>query len=95
MFATAIKMNVGCENSSFCGDIHSIRIKDKNGENFHTKEVVHNHLLSNPGTIQVDIGPYYPNLVPAVSSNGVKYVRSEPNDTPHDNLLSLPKYRLK
>nr|WP_296488697.1 DUF3892 domain-containing protein [uncultured Acetatifactor sp.] len=33
----------------------------------------------------------YPNLCPALSSNGEKYVRSEPNDTPNDNLLKLPR----
>nr|WP_296463230.1 DUF3892 domain-containing protein [uncultured Acetatifactor sp.] len=33
----------------------------------------------------------YPNLYPALSSNGEKYVRSEPNDTPNDNLLKLPR----
>ena len=33
----------------------------------------------------------YPDVVPAVSSNGEKYVRSEPNDTVNDNLLKLPR----
>jgi len=28
---------------------------------------------------------------PAISANGEKYVRSEPNDTPSDNLLKLPR----
>ena len=32
----------------------------------------------------------YPDLIPVVSSKGEKYVRSEPNDTPRDNLLRLP-----
>ena len=94
MKATGIKMNIGCESSGFCGDIHSIRVKDDNGENWHEKADVHKHLLKHPGSIHVDIAPYYPKLEPATSINGVKYVRSEPNDTPHDNLLKLPKYRL-
>ena len=33
----------------------------------------------------------YPDLIPVVSSKGEKYVRSEPNDTPRDNLLRLPR----
>ncbi|MBR4020311.1 MAG: DUF3892 domain-containing protein, partial [Firmicutes bacterium] len=44
-----------------------------------------------PNSIFVNISPY-PDLVPALSSTGEKYVRSEPNDTPFDNLLRLPRY---
>ncbi len=33
----------------------------------------------------------YPDLVPATSARGEKYVRSAPNDTPNDNLLKLPR----
>ncbi|NSV52654.1 DUF3892 domain-containing protein, partial [Enterococcus faecalis] len=32
----------------------------------------------------------YPKLIPAMR-NGQRYVRSEPNDTPNDNLLKLPR----
>ena len=48
------------------------------------------HILSNPNSIYVDISPY-PYLMPALSSHNEKYVRSEPNDTPTDNLLRLPR----
>lgn len=41
-------------------------------------------------TIKVDISPY-PYVIPATSSRGEKYVRSEANDTPDDNLLKLPR----
>ena len=54
------------------------------------KADLHDHLKKNPGSIKVYISPY-PDLIPAVSSKGEKYVRSEPNDTPRDNLLRLPR----
>ena len=59
-------------------------------DGFYPKASVHDYLQSNPGSIQVDIYPY-PNLLPAISSNNEKYVRSEPNDSEHDNLLKLPR----
>jgi len=33
----------------------------------------------------------YPYLIPALSSKGEKYVRSEPDDSANDNLLQLPR----
>ncbi|WP_242690627.1 DUF3892 domain-containing protein [Enterococcus faecalis] len=39
-------------------------------------------------SITVDIYPY-PELIPVLNGTQ-KYVRSEPNDTPNDNLLKLP-----
>ena len=62
---------------------------DKPG--FYTRANVHDYLQDNPNTIKVIIGSHYPYLIPATSVRGVKYVRSEANDTPHDNLLKLPK----
>ena len=52
---------------------------DKPG--FYTRASVHDYLQENPNTIKVNIGPYYPYLIPATSVRGVKYVRSEANDT--------------
>lgn len=54
------------------------------------KRPIYDHLKSHPNSIYVDISPY-PDLIPALSSNYEKYVRSEPNDTPSDNLLKLPR----
>lgn len=54
------------------------------------KADIYDHLKSHPNSIYVDISPY-PDLIPALSSNYEKYVRSEPNDTPSDNLLKLPR----
>ena len=53
-------------------------------------DTINDHLKSHPNSIYVDISPY-PDLIPALSSNYEKYVRSEPNDTPSDNLLKLPR----
>ena len=41
-------------------------------------------------TIQVNIRPY-PNLIPQLSKNNEKYVKSEPNGSGRDNLLCLPR----
>lgn len=54
------------------------------------KESLYDYLKKNPDYIQVNIYPY-PNLIPALNSKQEKYVRSEPNDTPNDNLLKLPR----
>ena len=47
--------------------------------------------VQNGYIIQVNISPHYPKLIAAISSEGEKYVRSEPNDTVQDNLLRLPQ----
>ena len=90
MKATRIKMKQGCANSSKTEEIAEIYVDGCNNPGFFEKSVLHDYLKTNPNSIQVNIPPY-PNLIPAVSSRGEKYVRSEPNDTPHDNLLKLPR----
>lgn len=90
MRATKIKMQIGCENSNKTTEISEIYIDGCTQPGFFKKEAVHDHLKSNPGSIQVNIFPY-PDLIPAVSMYGEKYVRSEANDTPADNLLKLPR----
>lgn len=90
MLATKIKMCAGCHNSNKCEDIDSIYITGAKEERFYPKSNVHDAVKQNPGSIQVNIYPH-PNLIPAVSSKGEKYVRSEPNDSPNDNLLKLPR----
>jgi len=91
MYATRIKMQQWCENSYNTQEIAEIYVEGCQTPRFYTREALHNHLLTNSNTIRVKIGPHYPYLLPATSVNGVKYVRSEPNDTPHDNLLNLPR----
>lgn len=90
MKATKIKMQSGCSNSNSCLAIDEIYISGSTNSGFYPKASVHDHLQSNPGSIQVDIYPY-PDLLPAISSNNEKYVRSGPNDSEHDNLLKLPR----
>jgi len=90
MYATKIKMCTGCESSNHCKDIYSIYIEGADDERFYLKGVLHDHLKKTPNSIRVKRG-VQPYLVPEESSKGEKYVRSEPNDTPYDNLLALPR----
>ena len=91
MYATKIKMRPGCSNSQNLIEIDSIYIVDGSRySGYCKKESLCDYLSENPRTIKVDITPY-PFLVPAISSLGEKYVRSESNGYTHDNLLSLPR----
>lgn len=90
MKATKIKMKYGCGTSNNLLEIDSIYLTGAQKEGFYTKTDIHNYLINNPGTIQVNIYPY-PNLIPALSVNFEKYVKSAPNNLTGDNLLSLPR----
>lgn len=90
MYATKIKMNPGYYSSQSLIEIDEIYIEGCNNPGFFKKANLHNYLKDHPGTIQVQISPY-PNVIPATSSHGEKYVRSTPNDYSHDNLLDLPR----
>lgn len=90
MKACKIKLRPGSKTSMRLTEIDEIYISGCVEEGFYKKEVLHDYVTRNPGTIVVNRPPY-PDLVPAVSKNGEKYVRSEPNDTPFDNLLRLPR----
>ncbi len=90
MLATRIKMKPGCGSSNNLVEIDEIYLTGASEERFYTKEVLHNYLENNPNTIQVNIYPY-PQVVPATSQRGEKYVRSSPNGSTNDNLLSLPR----
>lgn len=90
MRATRIKMKNGCANSNSTVEIAEVYVDGCNNAGFFEKGVLHDYLKTNPGSIQVNIYPY-PNVIPAVSSNGEKYVRSESNNTSRDNLLELPR----
>lgn len=90
MKATKIKMKTGCEYSAKVTEISEIYIEGCTNPGFFLKSTLYDFIKSNPCSIQVNIYPY-PSLIPALSSNGEKYVRSEPNDTPYDNLLKLPR----
>lgn len=90
VYATKIRMKNGCGNSQSCQEISQIYLQGCKVPGFYNKSAIHDHLKRHPGSIKVNISPY-PSLKPATSSKGEKYVRSEPNDTPKDNLLRLPR----
>jgi len=90
MYAKKLKMQQGCSKSNSTQEIAEIYIDGCKNPGFFKKETLHDYLKKNPDSIKVNISPY-PYVIPAVSVNGEKYVRSEQNDTPHDNLLKLPR----
>lgn len=90
MKATKIKMKPGCTNSTKTTEIDQIYIEGCDEPGYYYKATIYDYVKQYPNSIQVNIYPY-PDLIPALSSNGEKYVRSEPNDTPSDNLLRLPR----
>jgi hypothetical protein len=94
MYAKKIKMQQGCSSSSNTQEIAEIYVDGCNNPGFFPKATLHDYLVKNPSSISVYIAPNYPYLLPATSVNSVKYVRSEPNDTLHDNLLKLPRIQL-
>lgn len=90
MYAKKIKMQAGCAYSNNTQEIAEIYLDGCDNPGFFPKATLHDYLNKNPNSIKVYIAPY-PYVVPATSSRGEKYVRSEPNDTPNDNLLKLPR----
>lgn len=90
MKATKIKMKPSCNSSSNLLEIDQIYLEGCKENGYYYKSAIHDFLKNNPNSIQVNIYPY-PNLQPAVSSNGEKYVKSEPDYTGKDNLLKLPR----
>lgn len=90
MKATKIKMKPGCGTSNNLLEIDSIYITGCQEDGYYKKASVHDYVKDNPGSIQVNIYPY-PNVVPATSVNGEKYVKSSPNSSDKDNLLCLPR----
>ena len=90
MQATKIRMKPYSFQSNDLTEIDEIFITGCNNPGFFKKEVLHDFLKDNPGSIQVNLYPY-PNLIPAVSVNREKYVRSTPNGSIYDNLLRLPR----
>jgi hypothetical protein len=90
IYAKKIHMNIGCQNSSYLTDIDTIYLEGTDNDKFYKKAIVHDYVKKTPNSIKVNIPPF-PYLIPAISTNGEKYVRSEPNDSVHDNLLKLPR----
>lgn len=89
ILATKIRLRKNAAASPREQDIESIHLTGENCNGYYPKEQVHDMLLQG-AEIRVNIYPY-PNLEPMLSARGEKYVRSEPNPSPHDNLLNLPR----
>lgn len=88
--ATKIQMHDGKSNSNSVQEIKSIYLVGVKQAGFYKKEKIYDFIKNNPShPIEVAIAPN-PKLI-AVMSGAQKYVRSEPNDTPNDNLLKLPR----
>ena len=87
--ATAIKMKNGCTYSNSLLEIDQIYLSNSK-DGWYKKAVIYDYVKSNPKSITVryNYGPY---VIPAISFNGEKYVKSTPNATTLDNLLSLPR----
>lgn len=83
-------MRYGCYYSDDVLEIDSVYIENYNNSGLYSKEDVHDYLIKNPNTIKVGRYPY-PEVVPALSVNGEKYIKSIPDNTDKDNLLSLPR----
>ncbi len=90
MKATRIKMYPNCYWSNNLLEIDEIYITGCNNPGYFKKAALYDYLKEHPGAIQVNIPPF-PNVIPAVSANREKYVRSLPNNSMFDNLLSLPR----
>jgi hypothetical protein len=71
-------------------EISDIYVDGSNPSGFFTKETLHDYVKEHPGSIKVFIEPY-PALIPVISTSGEKYVKSTPNSSRIDNLLSLPR----
>ena len=90
MKATKIKMRQGCKSSQELTEIDSIWIEGCQAPGYYKKEALHDYRKQHTGSIEVNIFPY-PDLIPATSYLGEKYVRSSPNNSRQDNLLDLPR----
>lgn len=55
----------------------------------YSREQAHDMVKASPGCLYVERSGSRANLVPGLR-DGVKYVRTSPNDTPMDNLIQLP-----
>lgn len=88
MKATKIKMKSSDSAESLL-EIDSIYIKEL--DKLIKKEELYDKIEYQNWCVNVDIPPYYPKVTGAISNNGEKYVKSTPNSSNKDNLLSLPK----
>ena len=91
VYAKKITLKYGCDNSDNPEEIDEIYLEGLSVTGWHKKEEVYN-ILKMGYTIKVYIDPY-PNLIPEISSNYEKYVRSEPEQYKKDNLMKLTRVK--
>ncbi len=86
-YADKISMKYGCEYSNKQIEIRKVHILNLGWFN---KEDIYDYIKYSNGTVKVNISPY-PSLIPVLSAQGEKYVRSVSDETIKDNLMSLPR----
>lgn len=87
--ATAIKMKNGSYYSEDLLEIDKIYLEHSK-DGWYSKAVIHDHVKQHPGDVVVGNNSG-PDVIPCISVNGEKYVKSSPNNLKRDNLLSLPR----
>ena len=92
VYVTYIKMKDGCKYSNKQDEIDSLYLSGSlSNPGWYKKEEVFNLIKYDSWTIKVNIAPF-PVLIPAISINGEKYVKSVSDNTISDNLMGLPRY---
>lgn len=91
IYAKKIRMKSGFEYSNNQVEIDQIYLYGTvKREGWYKKADIYDFIKYNNGVVKVNINPY-PELIPAISVNGEKYVKSVADDTYRDNLMSLPR----
>ncbi len=90
IYAVAIHMCYGCEVSNNLLEIESIYVESNGAISVYKKSDLYDFLIKYPRTVKVNVSPY-PDVIPCLSVNYEKYVKSTPNAYQRDNLLSLPR----
>ncbi len=91
IYVDKIKMKNGCKYSYNQVEIDELLLSGSlTNPGWFKKEIIHDFIKNDGGVVKVNIAPY-PNLIPAISSNGEKYVKSVADETYKDNLMSLPR----
>lgn len=91
LYVNKIKMISGCDNSFKQEEIDQLHlIGNTINPGWLKKEDVHDFIKNKNGIVKVGTYPY-PELIPAISPKGEKYVKSVADNTQRDNLMYLPR----
>ena len=88
VYATRITMKNGFIDSDNPEEIDEIYLSGVSNPGWYKKSLVHDFVKENIAKVNIDP---YPKLVPEISSNNEKFVRSEPDEYRKDNLMKLPR----